>query len=88
MYSDYETNLVTINYASQGLMEYVKPSWMERPRPVVDQDKLKDFGANVAPRPLNPAQNQLQIYPTTMEIDGAQAPRYMYSCTCTCMHKT
>ncbi len=69
-------------------MEYVKPSWMERPRPVVDQDKLKDFGANVAPRPLNPAQNQLQIYPTTMEIDGAQAPRYMYSCTCTCMHKT
>ncbi len=58
-------------------MEYVKPAWMDRPHPVVDHDKLSDFGANVAPRPLNPDQKQLQLYPTTMEIDGAQAPRFL-----------
>ena len=62
---------------SQGLMEYVKPAWQERPRPKVDETKVKKFGQNVPPRPLNPAKNQLQLYPVTMEIDGSKTPRYI-----------
>jgi len=61
----------------QGLYEYAKPAWQERPRPKVDEEKVKTFGQNVAPRPLNPAENQLQLYPVTMEVDGVKAPRYV-----------
>lgn len=60
----------------QGLYEYVKPAWQERPRPQVDEDKVKVFGGNVAPRPLNPAENQVQLYPLTSEVDGAKVPRW------------
>ena len=37
---------------------------------------MKHFGQNVAPRPLNPAEKQLQLYPVAMEINGVEAPRY------------
>ena len=39
---------------------------------------VKTFGQNGAPRPLNPAENQLQLYPVTMEVDGVKAPRYVH----------
>ena len=60
----------------QGLYEYAKPAWQERPRPQVDEGKVKSFGQNVAPRPLNPSEKQLQLYPVAMEINGVEAPRY------------
>ena len=63
----------------QGLYEYAKPAWQERPRPQVDEGKVKNFGQNVAPRPLNPAEKQLQLYPVAMEINGVEAPRYSFS---------
>ena len=79
--------------STQGLYEYAKPVWQERPRPQVDEGKVKNFGQNVAPRPLNPAEKQLQLYPVAMEINGVEAPRYtMYSfslvscTTCTFFH--
>ena len=69
-----------INYQScfmlQGLYEYVKPAWQSRPRPKVDEEKVKVFGQNVAPRPLNPDENQALVYPVTMEIDGVETPRW------------
>ena len=69
-----------LHLSLQGLYEYAKPSWQERPRPQVDEGKVKNFGQNVAPRPLNPAEKQLQLYPVAMEINGVEAPRYtMYS---------
>ena len=63
----------------QGLYEYAKPAWQERPRPQVDEGKVKNFGQNVAPRPLHPAEKQLQLYPVAMEINGVEAPRYSFS---------
>ena len=59
----------------QGLYEYVKPAWQKRPRPQIDEEKFTNFGKNVAPRPLNPSQKEMQVYPVTMEIEGSQAPR-------------
>lgn len=46
----------------EGLFEYVKPSWQDRPRPQVDHDTLPTFGQNVPPRPLNPSESQVQVY--------------------------
>ena len=66
----------------QGLYEYAKPAWQERPRLKVDEEKLKHFRQNVAPRPLNPAENQLQLYPVTMEVNGVKAPRYRTCAVC------
>ena len=67
--------LLIFNVLCQGLYEYVKPSWQERVRPTVDENKLKSFGANVAPRPLNPTQGELQVYPATGRINDADMPR-------------
>lgn len=84
-----------LHLSLQGLYEYAKPSWQERPRPQVDEGKVKNFGQNVAPRPLNPAEKQLQLYPVAMEINGVEAPRYvsvfrlsclLHSSTCTSFH--
>ena len=66
-----------LHLSLQGLYEYAKPSWQERPCPQVDEGKVKNFGQNVAPRPLNPAEKQLQLYPVAMEINGVEAPRYV-----------
>ena len=65
----------TFLYLSQGLYEYVKPSWQTKPHPQINDEKVKNFGQNVAPRPLNPSQKEAQLYPVTMEIAGIQAPR-------------
>lgn len=59
----------------QGLFEYVKPEWQERPHPKVNEGKFKEFGGNVAPRPLNPSEGQLQVYPSRAEVNGVAAPR-------------
>ena len=59
----------------QGLYEYVKPAWQTKPHPKLDEEKVKRFGQNVAPRPLNPSQKELQLYPVATEIHGSQAPR-------------
>ena len=59
----------------QGLYEYVKPKWQPRARPKVDDEKVKSFGQNVAPRPLNPDEKQALVYPVAMEIDGVKTPR-------------
>ena len=64
----------------QGLYEYAKPAWQERPRPKVDEEMVKTFGQNGAPRLLNPAENQLQLYPVTMHGGG----RSEGSQVCTC----
>lgn len=58
----------------EGLYEYVKPVWQTKPHPQVDEEKVKKFGQNIAPRPLNPSQKELQLYPITTEIEGSQAP--------------
>ena len=58
----------------EGLYEYVKPAWQSRPRPQIDEEKVKKFGSNVAPRPLNPSNKELQCYPVTMEVEGSEAP--------------
>ena len=60
---------------TQGLYEYVKPSWQSRARPTIDEDKVKSFGANVAPRPVNPLQGQQQVYPATGRINDTEMPR-------------
>ena len=60
---------------------------MPSTRPKVDE-KVKTFGQNVAPQPLNPAENQLQLYPVTMEVDGVKAPRYVHVlCVSKCMQE-
>ena len=69
------TIMRTFLYLSQGLYEYVKPSWQTKPHPQINDEKVKNFGQNVAPRPLNPSQKEAQLYPVTMEIAGIQAPR-------------
>ena len=60
----------------QGLYEYAKPAWQEQPCPQVDEGKVKNFGQNVAPRPLNPAEKQIQLYPVAMEINRVEDSRY------------
>ena len=59
----------------QGLYEYVKPSWQVKPHPQLDEEKVKTFGQSVAPRPLNPSQNELQVYLVATEVKGSQVPR-------------
>ena len=71
---DLKYYLMTYVY-TQGLYEYVKPAWQARPRPQINEEKVKKFGENVAPRPLNPGQKEIQLYPATTEIAGIQAPR-------------
>ena len=63
----------------RGLHSFLRRVYMSMPstRPKVDE-KVKTFGQNVAPRPLNPAENQLQLYPVTMEVDRVKAPRYVH----------
>ena len=67
----------------QGLYEYVKPSWQERPHPEVDQELVKVFGQNIPSRPLNPSVNELQLYPMSSEMDGIKVPRYDRFCLAT-----
>ncbi|XP_065188322.1 aldehyde dehydrogenase family 16 member A1-like [Sycon ciliatum] len=38
----------------EGMYEYLRPSWEERARPVVDEKKLATFATTVPGRPLNP----------------------------------
>ena len=51
---------------------------MPRARPKVSNEIVKSFGSNVAPRPLNPSQNQEQTYSPITEITGCEVPRYIY----------
>ena len=37
----------------QGLYEYVRPSWEERPRPAVDELDMKSFGSTTPDRPTS-----------------------------------
>lgn len=50
---------------------------MPRARPKVSNEIVKSFGSNVAPRPLNPSQNQEQTYSPITEITGCEVPRYI-----------
>ena len=66
----------------QGLYEYVKPSWQERPRPKVDEEAVKAFGNSVPPRPLNPSKDQHHHYAVTAEIEGHNVPRFAEESVC------
>lgn len=50
---------------------------MSRARPKVSNEIVKSFGSNVAPRPLNPSQNQEQTYSAITEMTGCEVPRYI-----------
>jgi len=74
----------------EGLYDNVKPAWMERARPAIDEEKLKNFGKNTPPAPNLPGQGG---YPSSggqidhtlkMYIGGAQKrPDGNYSCAIT-----
>lgn len=59
----------------QGLYEYVRPKWQARPRPQVDEEKVKSFGTAVAPRPLNPLKGEQQCYSATGKLGEVELPR-------------
>ena len=42
---------IDVCYATQGLYEYVRPSWEQRPRPKVDGFDMKSFGSTTPHRP-------------------------------------
>ena len=66
----------------QGLYEYVRPKWQSRPRPIVDEEKVKSFGTAVPPRPLNPLKGEQQSYAATGKLGEVELPR----CVCVCKH--
>ena len=48
------------------MYEYVKPQWMPRARPKINDKQFENFGDNLPPRPVNPLLN----------IDNDSIPRY------------
>jgi hypothetical protein len=50
MYSD-KFILIYWTISAQGLYEYARPAWEERPRPQVEEFDLKKFGATTQERP-------------------------------------
>jgi aldehyde dehydrogenase (NAD+) len=50
----------------EGLFEYVRPSWMARPRPDFKLDEKKKWGEHVPARP---------VMPSTIRADGHDLPR-------------
>jgi aldehyde dehydrogenase (NAD+) len=38
----------------EGLFEYVRPKWMDRPRPELELDESKKWGESIPPRPIQP----------------------------------
>ena len=60
------------------MYEYVKPAWMPRARPKLNKDDMKCFGANVAPRPLNPSQDEKHVFPVTGTITDIEVPRSVF----------
>jgi len=53
----------------QGLYEYVRPSWEERPRPKVGEFDMKSFGSTTPDRPTA-ANNAV----TELQVDGNVLP--------------
>ena len=58
-----------VSYAMQGLYEYVRPSWEERPRPKVDELDMKSFGSTT---PAWPTGTDSTV--TELQIDGTVLP--------------
>jgi len=61
--------LQEVSYALQGLYEYVRPSWEERPRPKVDEFDMKSFGSTT---PAWPTGTDSAV--TELQIDGTVLP--------------
>jgi len=58
-----------VHCAMQGLFEYVRPSWEERPRPKVGEFDMKSFGSTTPDRPT-----ATNIAVTELQIDGTVLP--------------
>jgi len=61
-----------VSYALQGLYEYVRPSWEERPRPKVDEFDMKSFGSTT---PAWPTGTDSTV--TELQIDGTVLPAWV-----------
>ena len=55
----------------EGLYDYVRPVWQKPVCPEIDEEKVQNFGSNLAPRPLNPSQ-LVQGYPTTCTLEDQE----------------
>ena len=53
----------------QGLYEYVRPSWEERPRPTVGELDMKSFGSTTPDRPTSTDNAMMEV-----QTDGAVLP--------------
>lgn len=60
------------------MYEYMRPSWEERARPVVDEAKLASFGSTVPGRPLNPNDGHGSLaHPLSNDKGVTTVPRYI-----------
>ncbi len=58
----------------EGLFEYVRPKWMDRPRPEFKLDESKKWGEHIPARPTMPVLSAAEG-PTTARANGRDLPR-------------
>jgi hypothetical protein len=68
--------LYTFYCLTQGLYEYVCPTWQERPRPSVEDFDVKTFGSAVPAYVLSPNNNPVKVAGKESK-DGVTKPRFL-----------